>query len=139
MDGSTLAYVSSWASVISLVLTFVNTYLILRIKAGIVVNLTLEPMLSRLTDNSADMNQHLSYYNLSNQQFVEVAGVCEANVRAIRRRLGYVRGRFLRALLRSIRLYRRDRSRTNAQEIYVCLQQVRQHLANLLEERRITG
>ena len=34
MDGATLAYVSSWASLISLVLAFVNTYLILRIKAG---------------------------------------------------------------------------------------------------------
>jgi hypothetical protein len=120
MDATTLAYVSGWASVISLAVTLLNTYLILRIKAGIVVNLTLEPMLLRLTENSADMNQHLSYYEVGNQ-FFEVAGVCEANVKAIRRRLGYVRGRFLHDLLRSMRTFRSDRSRINAQEVYACL------------------
>ena len=139
MDASTLAYVSSWASVLSLALTLLNTYLILRIKAGIVVNLTLEPMLVRLTENSTEMNQHLSYYDVSDQRFFEVAGVCEADVRAMRRRLGYIRAWFLRDLLRSMRTFRRDRSRTNAQEVYASLQQVRQHLANLLEEKRITG
>ena len=138
MDATILAYASGWASVISLAITLLNTYLILRIKSGIVVNLTLEPMLLRLTENSADMNRHLSYYEVGNQ-FFEVAGVCEANVKAIRRRLGYVRGRFLSDLLRSMRTFRRDRSRINAQEVYACLQQVRQHLANMLEEKRIIG
>jgi hypothetical protein len=139
MDASTLAYVSGWASMISLVLTFVNTYLILRIKAGIVVNLTLEPILTRLAENSADMNQYLSYYEVGNQRFFEIAGVCEANVRAIGRRLEYARGWFLRDLLRAIRSFRKDRSRINAREVYACLQQVRQHLSNMLEEKRITG
>jgi hypothetical protein len=139
MDAATLAYVSSWASMISLVLTLINTYLILRIKTGIVVNLTLEPILVRLRDNSAAMNQHLSYYHINDHRFFEVAGVCEADVKAMRRRLGYIRGWFLRDLLRSIRTFRRDRSRTNAQEVYASLQQVCQHLANILEEKRITG
>jgi hypothetical protein len=139
MDASTLGYVSSWASIFSLVLTFVNTYLILRIRAGIVINLTLEPILARLRERSVEMNQHLAYYDVSNHRFLEVAGVCEADVRAMRRRLGYIKGWFLRDLLRSMRTLRKDRSQTNAQEVYASLQQVRQHLANMLEEKRITG
>jgi hypothetical protein len=61
---SMLADISSWASILSLVLTFVNTYLIIRIRAGIVVNLTLEPILDRLRKNSSEMNQSLSYYEI---------------------------------------------------------------------------
>jgi hypothetical protein len=65
MAASTLAYVSGWASILSLAITLLNTCLILRIKAGIVVNLTLEPMLVRLTENSAENNEHLSSYYIS--------------------------------------------------------------------------
>src|SRR5271154_5824894 len=111
----------------------------MRVRAAIVVNVTLEPILMRLADNSAVMNRLLSYYGANIQQFVEVAGICEANVRTMRRRLGYVRGRFLREILRSLRAFKRDRTQINAQEVYACLQQVRQHIANMLEEKRITG
>jgi hypothetical protein len=65
MAASTLAYVSGRASILSLAIKLLNTYLILRIKAGIVVNLTLEPMLVRLTENSAEKNEHLSSYYIS--------------------------------------------------------------------------
>ena len=137
--GSTLAYVSAWASITSLLITAVNTYLIIRIRAGIVVNLTLEPSLQRLRENSMEMNRHLGYYEIHANGFFEAAGVCEANVKAVRRRLGYFKGRFTRDLLRSLRRYRKDRSRQNAQEVYAGLQHVCQHIANIVEERRITG
>jgi hypothetical protein len=136
---STLAYFSAWASIISLLITLINTYLIIRIRAGIVVNLTLEPSLQRLRENSMEMNRHLGYYEIHANGFFETAGVCEANVRAIRRRLGYLKGRFTGDLLRSLRRYRKDRSRQNAQEVYGGLQHVCQHIANLVEERRIIG
>jgi hypothetical protein len=137
--GSTLAYFSAWASIISLLITAINTYLIVRIRAGIVVNLTLEPSLQRLRENSMEMNQYLIYYEVHANRFFETAGMCEANVKAVRRRLGYFKGWFTRDLMRSLRKYRKDRSRQNAQEVYGGLQQVRQHIANLVEERRITG
>ena len=139
MDGGALAYFSGWASILSLVLTFLNTYLILRVKAGIVVKLTLEPMLAKLAENSEIMNRHLSYYDVGPQQFLETASICEANLRAVRRRFGYVRAWFLRDFFHSMRSFKRDRSRRNAQEVYTSLQQVRQHLMNMLEEKRITG
>jgi hypothetical protein len=139
IDEATLAYWSAWAGMVSLVLTFVNTYLILRVKAGIVVNLTLEPMLNRLSENSANLNECLFDFDPNAQRFSEVAGVCEANAKAIRRRLGYVRSLFLRDFLRALRRFKARRSRENAQEVYAYLQQVRQHIANMIEEKRITG
>lgn len=57
----------------------------------------------------------------------------------MRRRLGSVRGRFLRDLSGSLRKYQRDRSEPNAQEVYSQLQKVLQEIENMLEERRITG
>jgi hypothetical protein len=114
--GSTLAYFSAWASIISLLITAINTYLIVRIRAGIVVNLTLEPSLQRLRENSMEMNQYLIYYEVHANRFFETAGMCEANVKAVRRRLGYFKGWFTRELMRSLRKYRKDRSRQNAQE-----------------------
>jgi hypothetical protein len=60
--------------------------------AGIVVNLTLEPSLQRLRENSMDMNQYLSYYEIHANGFFETAGMCEANIKAVRRRLGYFKG-----------------------------------------------
>ncbi len=78
-----LSTFADWASVIALGVTVVNTYLIIRIRQGIVLNLTLEPILSRLRDNSENMNRHLSYYQLHSVSFFEVVGVCEANVKAI--------------------------------------------------------
>lgn len=134
-----LAEISSWASIVSPVLTFVNTYLIIRIRAGIVVNLTLEPILERLRQNSSQMNQSLSYYDMQSVKFFESVGVCEANVRTLRHRLGYVQGRFCADLLRSIRQYKSDRTQDNAQEIYSRLQYVCQHRENMAEEKRITG
>lgn len=139
IDEAPLAYWSGWASILSLVLTLINTYLILRVKAGIVVNLTLEPMLSRLGGNSANLNECLFDFDSNAQRFSEVAGVCEANAKAIRRRLGYVRGLFLRDLLRALRRFKAHRSEKTAQEVYIRLLQVRQHLENMLEEKRITG
>jgi hypothetical protein len=134
-----LADLSSWASIISLVLTLVNTYLIVRIRAGIVVNLTLDPILERLRQNSLQMNQCLFYYDIQTAKFFETVGVCEANVRTLRRRLGYVRGRFCADLLRSIGQYKSDRTQDNAQEVYGRLQYVCQHIENMAEEKRITG
>ncbi|HVC50825.1 MAG TPA: hypothetical protein VND87_02265 [Stellaceae bacterium] len=139
MQGTTLANFSAWASLVSLALTLVNTILILRIKSGIVVNLTLEPLFDRLRQRSGEMNQFLAYYEVNGARFFEVAGICEADIRALRRRLGYVRSRFLRSHVHAARKFRRDRSAANAQEVYASLQQVRQHIANMLEERRITG
>jgi hypothetical protein len=134
-----LSTFADWASVASLCLTLLNTYLIIRIRQGIVLNLTLEPILSRLTQNSGKMNQCLTYYEANSAKFVEVVGICEANVRATRRRLGYVRGWLLRDLLTSMRKYKNNRSQQNAQEVYGQLQKVRQGIANMLGERRITG
>jgi hypothetical protein len=134
-----LSTFADWASVISLGVTVVNTYLIIRIRQGIVLNLTLEPILSRLRDNSENLNRHLSYYELHSASFLEVVGVCEANIKAIRRRLGYFRGWFLRDVLRSMRKYQKYRTQPNAQEVYTSLLHVCQDLANMLEERRITG
>ena len=139
MDATALAYASEWASIASLALTFLNTYLIFRIKGGIIVNLTLEPMLMRLRENSSIMNQSLAYYDAIDPRFFEIAGVCEANVKAVRRRLGFLRGWFVTDLLRSIRIFRRDRSIQNAEIVYANLQQVCQHIANMLEEKRISG
>jgi hypothetical protein len=130
---------ADWASIISLGVTLLNTYLIIRVRQGIVLNLTLEPILSRSRDNSEIMNRHLSYYELHSANFLEVVGVCEANIKAIRRRLGYFRGWFLRDLLKSMGKYRKDRTQPNAQEVYSSLLHVCQDLANMLEERRITG
>jgi hypothetical protein len=123
-----LSTFADWASVISLGVTVVNTYLIIRIRQGIVLNLTLEPILSRLRDNSESMNRHLSYYELHSASFLEVVGVCEANIKAIRRRLGYFRGWFLRDVLRSMRKYQKYRTQPNAQEVYTSLLHVCQDL-----------
>lgn len=134
-----LSTFADWASVISLGVTVLNTYLIIRIRQGIVLNLTLEPILSRLRDNSENMNRHLSYYELHSDNFLQVVNVCEANIKTIRHRLGYRRGWFLRGVLRSMRKYRKDRTQPNAQEVYSSLLHVCQGVANMLEERRITG
>jgi hypothetical protein len=134
-----LSTFANWASVISLAVSLFNTYLILRIKKGIVLNLTLEPILTRLRENSAQMNEYLTYYETHSVRFAEVVGVCEANIKTAWRRLGYIRGWFLRDLLRSMRKYKSDRTSQSAQEIYGALQHVCQSLANMLEERRITG
>jgi len=85
------------------------------------------------------MNENLSYYDIYEDRFFEVARVCEANVKAIRRRLGYFNGRFLRDLLKTLRRYGGTRNRGNAQDVYRERQHARQHLANMLEEKRITG
>src|SRR6185437_7492022 len=110
MDLVGLSYWSSWASLISLAVAAWNTYLILRIKAGIVLNVTLEPMLIRLKENSAELNRQLMYYEVNHHRFSEVAGICEADVKALRRRLGFIKSRFVRGPLRSMRTFRRDRS-----------------------------
>lgn len=55
-----IAGFADWASIVSLGLTLLNTYLIIRIPQRIVLNLTLEPVLSRLMQNSLDMNQYLT-------------------------------------------------------------------------------
>jgi hypothetical protein len=127
------------ASLISLGVTLLNTYLLVRVRQGIVLNLTLEPILLRLRKNSEQMNGYLSYYEFQSIRFFEVVGICEADIRATRRRLGPMRGWFLRDLLKSMRKYKKDRTQPNAQEVYVCLLHTSQGLANMLEERRITG
>lgn len=102
------------------------------------LNLTLPPLLQRLQQDSGDLNGYLLLYEASIDSFDEVIGICEANVNAMRRRLGRHRSSFCRGLLKLIVRYRSERSSDTARAVYNALQQVIQELANRVEERRIT-
>jgi hypothetical protein len=142
LTGMDLNLAGTWASIISLVLTFINTLLIVTIKRRIAASLTLQPLLERLQENSAALNQCLTLFDASIDRFNAVVAQCEVNARTARRRLG-MRWGFaspaLRALLKATRSYNRERTRDNAQEVYNLLGAMIQYINNLLEERRISG
>jgi hypothetical protein len=136
--------VGIWASIISLALTFINTILIQTIRRRIAAKLTLEPLLRRLEQNSAELNQclGLALFDPSIDRFNEVMAKCGVNVRTARRRLGIRFGWSspeVRSLLRAIRLYDQHRTRDSAVEVYNRLGAMIQYIENLLEEMRISG
>jgi hypothetical protein len=130
---------ADWASIISLIISGYAAIQITLVKRRVVANLTLEPLLGRLRANSKEMNRCLSDYGSYRGQFDEVLGLMEANVRALRRRLGARYGWFCRRPLAAIRVYRLDENDAGARTVYNALQQVVQEVANLVEEMRITG
>jgi hypothetical protein len=133
-----LSDIADWASIVALLISGFNTLLIFSVKRRIVLNVTLEPMLARLTENSARMNGYLLGV-ISADVVNETIGLCEAEVRAIRRRFGGYRARFCRRLRRSMSHYRRRPDVDTARDVYNDLQQVIQEIANRAEEMRITG
>lgn len=134
-----LGEVADWASIAALVISAVNAVLIVSVKRRIVLNITLEPLLLRLKDNSQQINESLLGDAEAVAGLNEVVGLCEAEVKAIQRRFGFYRARFCRRLLRSIAYYRRRNDADAARAVYDDLQQVIQELANRIEELRITG
>jgi len=132
----------NWASIVSLVLTFINTILIVTIRRRIAASLTLEPLLKRLEQNSAELNQCLALYDASIDRFNGVVAQCDVNVRSARKRLGFRLGwqsPAVRAALRATRQYEQHRTRDNGQEVYNRLGAMIQYVSNLLEEKRISG
>lgn len=134
-----LGIVADWASILALLVTAFNAFQIRNIKRRMVINLTLEALLERLQNNSREMNRFLSVYETAKSDFDGVIGVCEANVRAVRRRLGARRSRFCKQLLNRISAYGRQQRKATARAVYDTLQQVIQEIANRVEEIRIAG
>lgn len=132
----------NWASIVSLILTFINTFLIVTIRRRIAASLTLEPLLKRLEQNSAELNQCLALFEASIDRFNGVVAQCDVNARTARTRLGFRlgwRSPAVRALLRATKRYEKHRSSENGQEVYNRLGAMIQYVANLLEEKRISG
>jgi len=130
-----------WSSVLALLITIYNAYQITRVRRQILLNLTLSSLLERLRRNSERMNECLLLIlkDASIDTFDEVIAICEANVRAVRRRLGRTRARFCSPLLSAISVYRRAQNVDSARSVYNSLQGVIQEIANREEERRIRG
>ena len=99
----------------------------------------MDSLLQQLQDNSQDMNECFLTYGTSMDRFGATVEVCEANVRALRRRLGWQRSWFCRSVLHSMHQYRRERDENSAREIYNRLQRVVQEVAHRAEEVRISG
>jgi hypothetical protein len=134
-----LSFFADWASIIALLVTAYNAYQITAIKRRMLVNLTLKPLLDRLRENSTDMNRLLLPGSRPEYEYDAVLGICEANVGAVKRRLGRQRGRFCNRLQAAIVRYREQKSDRAALSVYAALQQVIQEVANRVEEMRITG
>lgn len=100
-----LEIIADLASILALLVTAFNAFQIRNIKRRMVINLTLQTLLERLRDNSREMNRTLMVYETAKSDFDGVIGVCEANVRAVRRRLGVRRSRFCKQLLNRISAY----------------------------------
>jgi hypothetical protein len=109
------------------------------VKRRVLINLTLAPLLDRLRGNSSEMNRFLLRHEASMHDLDGVIGICEANVRAVKRRLGVHRGRFCNDLLVLMVAYRRQKSVSMAGRVYDALQRVIQEIANRVEEIRIMG
>src|SRR5439155_26506284 len=109
-----IGVLADWASISALLIALYNAYQITRVRGQIVLNLTLSSLLGRLQDNSQRMNESLLLQHASSDSFDEIVEICEANVRAVRRRLGLRRGRFCLMLLSSIAAYRRRRDTETA-------------------------
>jgi hypothetical protein len=132
----------SWASIASLVLMFINTILIVTIRRRIAASLTLEPLLRRLEQNSAELNQCLTLFDASIDRFNGVVAQCDVNVRTARKRLGLRLGwqsPAVRAALRATKQYEQHRTRDSGQEVYNRLGAMIQYVSNLVEEKRISG
>jgi hypothetical protein len=134
-----LSEVADWASIAALVISGLNTLLIFSLKRRIILNVTLEPLLLRLQENSRVMNQCLFLFDAFSDTFDEYFGPCEANINAVRRRLGYRRSAFCKDTQRSMLRYRRSRSLETARTVYNDLQRVLREVANRVEEQRIIG
>ena len=135
----TLTEVADWVSIIALLISIFNTLLIFSVKRRIMLNVTLEPLLQRLRDNSQIINDYLLSQTEITIGLNEVVWRCEAEAKAIQRRFGFYRARFCRRLLQSIAHYRRHGGVSAARVVYDNLQQVIQDLANRIEELRIMG
>ena len=131
--------VADWASVAALLISAFNALQITSVRRRIILNVTLPTLLTRLRENSSRMNLYLISYLASGESFYEVIGPCEANVRALKRRIGFRQARICAGMLLSFKRYRRDKSVGNARDVYNELQQLIQEVANRLEEQRITG
>ncbi len=131
--------VADWASIAALVVSGINTLLIFALRRRILLNVTLEPLLDRLRENSNRMNGCLLLFDASIDTFDEVIAICEANVRALRRRLGLRRSWFCRDLIKAFGAYGDNRSYDAARRVFNHLQRVVQEVANRVEERRITA
>jgi hypothetical protein len=114
--------VANWASIASLVISIFNVALIVSLKRRIVANVTLEPLLERLREGSTQMNGYLLLFEAAADDFDATAAICEADVRAVQKRLGVRQGWFCRA-----------------RRVYNHLQKVIREVANRLEERRIAA
>ncbi|HVH78184.1 MAG TPA: hypothetical protein VM782_02240 [Stellaceae bacterium] len=134
-----ISQVADWASIVALLVSAFNALQITIVKRRIILNVTLPDLLARLAENSRSMNLYLIAFSATNDSFDEVTGLCEANVRALKRRLGFGQGRICAGMLLSIRRYRRNRSASSARDLYNDLQQLIQEIANRLEEQRILG
>ncbi len=127
------------SSILAFVIAIINSFLIMWIRRNFLINATIRPLLVRLTQNSFSLNQCLAQFDASTDDFTESVGRCEANVQAVRRRLGIRKGWFCRELLRAVKIYHTQRDRNSAREVYNGLQKVIEHLYNLVEERGIIG
>jgi hypothetical protein len=94
-----LGFFADWASILALLVTAFNAYQITNVKRRLVIYLTPPPLLDRLRDNSSEMNRFLLLFAASMDHFDGVIGICEVNVRAVRRRLGVRQSRSARASL----------------------------------------
>jgi len=127
------------SSLLAFLITILNGYLISSIKQRIMINVTIVPLRDRLRSDSLELNNSLAYFETSIDEFNQALGICVANVKAVRRRLGIWRGWFSRELLKAANKYDKQRNRNNGREVFNRLAQVIQHLDNLIEERRIIG
>jgi hypothetical protein len=135
----TVGEVADWASIVALIISCVNALLIFSVKRRIVLNVTLGPLFLRLRENSESMNRCLSEFGIFSDTFNEQLGRCEANVNAVRRRLGHRRSAFCKGAQRSILEYRRRKSVDAARDVYNDLQRVLQEVENRVEEQGIVG
>jgi hypothetical protein len=135
----TLGFWADLASLVSLGISILNAFWIFSIRRRILSNLALNGLLDRFRKNSRRMNGYLLRYDASVDGFSEVIGLCEADTRAVKRRLSFPRSRIGNRLLRSIANYRGRKSVDTAQGVYGDLQQLIQELTNHIEEIRIMG
>jgi hypothetical protein len=105
-----LSFFADWASIIALLVTAYNAYQITTIKRRMLVNLTLEPLLDRLRENSTEMNRLLLPGSRPEYEYDTVLGICEANVGAVKRRLGSQRGQFCNRLLAAVVRHREQKT-----------------------------
>jgi hypothetical protein len=134
-----LSVLADWASIFALLISAFNAFQITTVKRRMMLNVTLNPLLNRLMENSRDMNRCLLNYQATIADIDKVIGICEADARALKRRFGLRHGRFCKNLLDMLIAYRRDRSEDSARAVYNSLQAVIREVAHRAEEMRVTG